>query len=117
MTRTIKASEIKKGMVIQLRVEVDSTLYFGGRIGLHQEDGQRVNVPADFTVEVLREHRPDEPAPGSVVRTTSGDTFCRVEHRSARWQRVGGTGLTWTWNEILSLSSGNPEILFNSEGR
>ena len=117
MTRTIKVSEIRKGMTVQFQMEVESTLEVVDRIAIHQEDGQRVNVPADFTVEVLREHRPDEPAPGSVVRTTSGDTFCRVEHRSARWQRVGGTGLTWTWNEILSLSSGNPEILFNSEGR
>ena len=116
MTRIIKAREIKEGMTIQLQVEVDSILEDMGRVAIFQWDGPGTNIPENLGVEVLSEPQPDEPAPGSVVRASGGDTFCRTENRNGCWQRVNGTGEGWTWNEILALADGDLEILFKSEG-
>lgn len=123
MTRTIKPSEIRPGMEVQwtlLGVERRCTVAGvdtgrpGGGANLCTSEGGGTHVPGDVVVTVLAEPQPDEPSPGSVVRTPGGDMFCRTGSKGGSWQRVNGKGLAWTWNEILSLD-GDPEILFDPE--
>lgn len=77
-------------------------------------EGAAVHVRADAVVTVLAEPQLEEPSPGSVVRTPENDMFCRTESKGGSWQRVNGTGATWTWGEIRRIA-GDPEILFDPE--
>lgn len=121
--RQIKPSEIRPGMEVQwtlLGVErrctaaqVD-TESLGDGAKLWTPEGAAVHVRADAVVTVLAEPQLEEPSPGSVVRTPENDMFCRTESKGGSWQRVNGTGATWTWGEIRRIA-GDPEILFDPE--
>lgn len=115
MTRTIKAREIKEGMTVQLQVGAGIVHEELGRVVIFQEDARSVRLSGSFEVEVLSEPQPDEPAPGSVVQT-GRDTFCRTGAGNCGWQLVNGTGVPWTWSEILRLADDPPEVVFSPTG-
>lgn len=113
MTRTIKASEIKEGMTVQLQVEVDFVREHRDWVTFFRDDGRSVGLDGGIEVEVLSEPQANEPAPGSVIRLMDGTMYCRVNSGDVAWVRVNGRGASWTWEDVLGMTFGAYELVFN----
>ena len=113
MTRTIKASEVKPGMVV--RWESRGFTHEGTveRVtsGLSEYRTRFINSPfgmdvlSEATVTVLSEPQPEEPQEfGAKVRVCGG-RFVRLdwEDSSSRPWHEKGTGYLWSWDDLCEM--------------
>lgn len=105
MTRTIKASEIKPGMEIEIattrKMTVNRVFTWGdSHRELRDDSGHVARVNADARIKVLKEPQPEEPTEFGARVVAGGCQFVLVNTALHQWSDI--TGLWNPWREVCA---------------